>query len=57
MQIPPSVFAQYHVDKTSPNIYDPTANVAAAWRAIRDRDNVDPETGEGLDEWKKDHLG
>lgn len=57
MQIPPSVFAQYHVDKTSPNIYDPTANVAAAWRAIRDRDNVDLETGEGLDEWKKDHLG
>ena len=49
MQTIPSTFAAYHAPGTSLSIYDPHANIAAAWRYINSRYNVDLSTGNGLD--------
>lgn len=49
MQTVPGTFAAYHAPGTSLSIYDPHANIAAAWRYINSRYRVDLSTGRGLD--------
>lgn len=49
MQTIPGTFAAYHAPGTSLSIYDPHANIAAAWRYINTRYKVDLHTGSGLD--------
>lgn len=49
MQTIPGTFAAYHAPGTSASIYDPVANIAAAWRYINARYGVDLQTGAGLD--------
>ncbi len=48
MQTIPGTFATYHAPGTSRAIYDPAANIAAAWRYISARYKVDLRTGAGL---------
>ena len=48
MQTIPGTFAAYHAPGTSLSIYDPHANIAAAWRYINSRYKVDLATGSGL---------
>ncbi|TXI62928.1 hypothetical protein [Mycolicibacterium mageritense] len=50
-QLSPWAFAQYHVAGTSVCIYDPVANIAAAWRLVSAVYGVDLRTGHGLDEF------
>lgn len=47
-QLTPRAFAQHHAPGTSACIYDPVANVAAAWRLVGARCAVDLQTGSGL---------
>ncbi|MFA5709947.1 transglycosylase SLT domain-containing protein [Mycolicibacterium sp.] len=49
MQTIPGTFAAHHAPGTSASIYDPVANIAAAWRYINHRYKVDLTTGAGLD--------
>ena len=49
MQLTPWAFADYHVAGTSSCIYDPVANIAAAWRLVGAVHSVDLRTGQGLD--------
>ncbi|WP_157680251.1 transglycosylase SLT domain-containing protein [Mycobacterium dioxanotrophicus] len=49
MQTIPGTFAAYHAPGTSTAIYDPVANIAAAWRYIRVQYGVNLATGSGLD--------
>lgn len=48
MQTVPGTFAANHAPGTSTFIYDPVANIAAAWRYIAVRYHVDLHTGAGL---------
>lgn len=48
MQTVPGTFAANHAPGTSTFIYDPVANIAAAWRYIAVRYHVDLRTGAGL---------
>lgn len=48
MQTVPGTFAANHAPGTSTFIYDPVANIAAAWRYIAVRYHVDLHTGTGL---------
>ncbi len=48
MQTVPGTFAANHAPGTSTFIYDPVANIAAAWRYIAVRYHVDLQTGAGL---------
>lgn len=48
MQTVPGTFAANHAPGTSVFIYDPVANIAAAWRYIAVRYHVDLRTGAGL---------
>lgn len=47
-QLTPWAFAEYHVAGTSSRIYDPVANIAAAWQLIADVWDVNLHTGQGL---------
>ena len=49
MQTVPGTFAAHHAAGTSTAIYDPVANIAAAWRYIRAEYGVNLSTGAGLD--------
>ncbi|GAT01244.1 transglycosylase SLT domain-containing protein [Mycolicibacterium fortuitum] len=49
-QLTPWEFAEHHVAGTSSRIYDPVANIAAAWRLVGAGNSVDLLTGHGLDE-------
>lgn len=49
MQTIPATFATHHAPGTSTVIYNPVANIAAAWRYINARYRVDLGTGSGLD--------
>ncbi len=50
-QLTPWAFVEHHVTGTSHRIYDPVANVAAAWHLIAAVWNVDLRTGRGLAEF------
>ncbi len=51
MQLNPEQFAEFHVEGTSTNIYDPVASIAAGWRFLAHWYPVDLRTGFGLDEF------
>ncbi len=53
-QLTPWAFAEHHVPGTSVCIYDPVANIAAAWRLVGVTHGVDLETGRGLAEFMAD---
>lgn len=50
-QLTPWTFADHHVAGTSVCIYDPVANIAAAWHMVSAVFGVDLSTGEGLAEF------
>lgn len=50
-QLTPWAFAEYHVAGASNGIYDPVANISAAWRLVGAACGVDLHTGQGLDEF------
>ncbi len=57
MQTVPGTFAAHHAPGTSLSIYDPHANIAAAWRYITSRYSVDLATGRGLDSFMARGVG
>lgn len=57
MQTVPGTFAVFHAANTSNSIYDPVANIAAAWRYINARYKVNLETGAGLDGFMARGIG
>lgn len=48
MQTVPDTFAAFHAPGTSTAIYDPVANIAAAWRYVSARYGVNLDSGTGL---------
>lgn len=50
-QLTPWTFADHHVPGTSVGIYDPVANIAAAWHMVSADFGVDLRTGQGLAEF------
>ncbi|BBX82253.1 transglycosylase SLT domain-containing protein [Mycolicibacterium aubagnense] len=48
MQTVPDTFAAFHAPGTSTAIYDPVANIAAAWRYVSARYGVNLDSGMGL---------
>ncbi|MDO8944553.1 MAG: transglycosylase SLT domain-containing protein [Desulfobacterales bacterium] len=47
-QLTPWAFAHHHALGSSARIYDPAANIAAAWRLVGATGAVDLQTGRGL---------
>lgn len=49
LQLLPDVFGTYHARGTSSRVYDPAANVGAAWNYLVFEHGVQPGTGEGAE--------
>ena len=56
LQLIPSIFASNHVDGTSPNIYNVSANVAAGWTYISRHYHVDLASGDGLVQFDNQYV-